>query len=756
MHDLKRESALNRSFEVLGQLSDASLSTPIEHLHICRKTTQRFKAYNINSLRELIGIAKAYHPGKVWENDRNELYGFWSSIELVMEEKMGKLAQSVFDGKINWVLFWESIGYEFTFGAAKLDEAFDFDEEINARDIDTLNIGKAVFILKDHGIITVGQLVARLSAGLPDYPGFGKNKLCQLAYGLRRFIGTIEPEGTTASLNVAQGEELTPTDVGYRGYLWYTARNRSRMSEQSKNLILSKIHLHKEISKLKRIGVENLDQLFELFETGLPDIRGIGKKARINLFNAVKFADLAITDSGDIDWDRFAKLAGMRVLPNPEIPLRNGEEFLASLGIVVTSLTTSCFDEIESATLIQRLIPAKKFTSTLECIGKKFNVTRERIRQKQEIVLNALSSALIDNDYEGINFRFTTQFSAYWRNAARHFGSKETLTYFDFITGLTEAWNVEEDQIRPHLQLIYAILTKDSKVPLEFNDNTFLPSEIFKIRSVHDLDRTIVSLHPSRSLAKYSEKRGVTKLGQLLVILRSDASQYSREALQKLYDEILSFLAKAVLPSGAVAWEIYYNLKNIRLLPVNDSGSPADFVGSLIDTASNFIRETTTTGRSEAIFIHRVAPDFAHRKTLDETGQLLGCSGPQIKREETVLFERLNSAIFKQDYTQSNVHFRDAFIRSWIKARHIIQQAKGSPSFADFLSIEWDVGRDDINKVVPFIASVIQGSPSLNNKKNQFFQISNTGGPIKVAHGQTAVSASSSTIIRLRGFRHVY
>jgi hypothetical protein len=755
MYDTQKEITLNRAVEVLGNLNVAALATPIEHLHIHKRTAERLISNGVKNLLELITTARDFHSGKLWAEGERDLHRFWGSIDLIIEDRICQLARSVSAGKVDWVSFLELIDYELTFGAAKLDETFDLDEETKSLSIDCLNIGKAVFLLRDDGILTVGQLVSKLSAGLPDYRGFGKNKLRVFASGLREFVATINADGTSSSLTLSREEDVPPTLPGYRGTVQYTARNRARMSEETKLLTLGQIHLHKEISKLHRIGVDTLDQLFELFQNGLPDIRGIGKKSRITLFNTVRFADQAITDSGGIDWDRFARLAGMRVLPEPETPLQNGGDFLASMDGIVASLTTNCFDEVESATLTQRLIPTDEATSTLESIARNFSLSRERIRQKQEIVLRALSSALIDDDYEGLHFRFSEQFSTYWKAAALHFGANETLSYVEFIAGLVEVWGVSEALIRPHLPLIYSILTKESSLPTVFARISFIPEEVFQITNTADLNRRFRSLHPTRSLMKAVEKLEVFSLGQLLSILCSEKPSFSRVLQNKLLTEIFSPLSKSVSPSGAVIWEKYYELKKVTVLPESDSSCPADFVKSAVGVVTEFVSRTQITLRSEGILVHRVVPDAESRKTLAEAGKIYESSGPQIKREENELLERLHDVIFGEDYTDAKIHFRSSFIQKWHKAKHVCQQAKGVPYFAELLGLEWSLSNNAVMKVAPMIASVIKGRPPGYTGKR--FSLASNKSRLNIGvQDQGADSPPPPAVIRLRGFRYIH
>ena len=743
------KTSVHRAIEIISLLDEDDLSMSISHLQITKKSTERFNALEIYSLFQLVCAAKDHNESELQSRKDSEFERCWSYNGYETGQRLKQLASVVRDGKVVWPEFWESIDYDFTFAAARLDQAFNFDDETNSLTIDTIDIGKAIFSFQDDGIHTVGDLVSRLSDGLPDYRGFGRSKMKDFAQGLRGFISTINPEGTNSSL-VVKAETSSPV-VNYNGVLRYTARNWPKMSDSAKNLTLAQIHLHKEISKLRRTGVKTLDQLFTLFESGLPQTKGIGKVARINLLKMVTCADQSITDCGEIDWDQFAKLAEISVFPDSEIPLNSGSDFLACLDGIVTSLTTFCFDEVECAILTERLRPSKKAGLTLEHLGRKFRICRGRVWQKQKNIVKSLSAGVLDDEYNGLAFRFSHRFSSFWKEAAKHFCQTDAIPYLEFIQGLAEVWKVETHQIVPHLPLIYAILTNNSTLPSEFNYLSSLPPELFGIKSRTDLSRSFLSIHPTKSLAKAAERSGVTTIGQLLDVLKTGAFAENKTIFSNMIEELLVPLAKATTPQGTISWYEFYHSKKIAYLPNLSSNSPEAFVKEAVEVIGSFINEAAITLRSNDIFRHRIVPESAERKTLDEAGQLLGCAGPSIKREENELLERLHDAIYSDDYTASGVHFSDAFVQHWKKARKIYRQTKTQSYFAELLSIEWDVPAENLFKIVPMMASVIEGRPQGYTGK----RLLNLTTPENKAEQNDTMPLTLS-VVRLRGFRYLH
>jgi hypothetical protein len=749
MLDRLVKSSLLRSIETIGLLDEETLSLGIQHLHIPQKPAQRLRSFRIYTINELIHIGRDFIVGKPQSCGELGIKFYWDKIELEIRPRLQLFASSIRDGKVDWASFWDSIDYDFTFVAARLDQMFQLDEETKALRISALKFGKAAFSLHKDNIHTVGNLIERLAVESPSYWGFGNIKIKAFANGLREFIATINSYGNKSSLAVKLKPSIEISK--YRSPLNYTAKNRERMSEATAKITLGQLHLHNEIKKLKKIGVQNLDQLLTIFAEGLPDIRGVGLKARKNLLKIAISADSAISESGHIDWNLFAEMAGFHTFPDSDVPLTTGIEFLASLEGVVQKLTTHCFDEVETAILRDRLVFVKKDTVSLEGLGRRYGLCRERIRQKQKKVIERISAAVLENDYEGLSFRFNKDFSHFWCVAAEYFSGTDSVSYNDFIDGLTNVWNVDRQFVIPHLPLIYAILTNNTKLPAEYNELGKIPPKIFQIIQPIDLAKPFTSLHPSKTLARAMEKAGVNSIDQLLGAMRTNISIVSKHTIERLTTEILDPLSRAVTQKGGIAWQEFYKIKDIQLVPETESDSPAFFAEHAIETVSAFIDYTEITRRSRDIFHLRTVPEAAVRKTLDQTGELLGCEGPSIKREENLLLERLNDAIFAEDYTAAGACFRASFTKHWKRAKKIYRQTSNQYHFADLLSREWGLSIAEVSKVIPMFTCIIEGKPKGYTGKTLL-----ASAPSIYSQNKNSNATATLSVIRLRGFRSIH
>ena len=124
----------------------------------------------------------------------------------------------------------------------------------------------------------------------------------------------------------------------------------------------------------------------------------------------------------------------------------------------------------------ERLTKKNSHQKTLDSLGKPFGVTRERIRQKEAKLLSGLSNGILYNEYCKRDFRFTTEFSKFFRDAANTFSNdSDSLTFEYFITKLADVWKVKPLQILPHWAFITAILTSKAKRPEGMRADDYIP-----------------------------------------------------------------------------------------------------------------------------------------------------------------------------------------------------------------------------------------------------------------------------------------
>lgn len=172
------------------------------------------------------------------------------------------------------------------------------------------------------------------------------------------------------------------------GAWWIKQAVRRALANQSKTIRLP-VHLVDKLAKMRRIAVQLFDELGreptdeELAKEIGVTAQRVAQLRRISMrpasLNAM-VGDEADAELGDLIADETA------VMPGRDLESRN---LLKELRSVLHIL-----DERERAILSLRFPLSDETPPTLEQIGKKFKVTRERIRQIQNVALKKLRKAL--------------------------------------------------------------------------------------------------------------------------------------------------------------------------------------------------------------------------------------------------------------------------------------------------------------------------------------------------------------------------
>jgi hypothetical protein len=426
------------------------------------------------------------------------------------------------------------------------------------------------------------------------------------------------------------------------------------------------------------------------------------KKSKNKILKSAHALSKSLDDKGEVDWSKFATACEYRVIPAPHIEIPDGATFVSQLSYVTNTLAKNCFDIVESATLQERLTKHKSIS--LDALGKQYGMTRERIRQKQMNLLNSISSALLDGDYSGMNFRFSEQFSSYWKLAARHFGETNSLEFSRFIDGLASAWKVDSSQILPHLPLIYCVLTNNGSLPSSFKTNLKLSEDLLNICEA-DSNRLIESLHPNKSIYRYLSSISLNTLGDIIREVYDSGSSMPERRKKQIIDSILKHIS--LDKNYGVDWKNYYAKKEIILLPIEDVLSVEKFSNIMIETILKFSSFINWTN-AEEILKFRSIPSPADRKTLEQSAKLLGTYGSHVKKIETMTLRNINDAIFRDDYVGKNFRLQQGFVSIFKEAANIIQGTRKVDDATKLLSKAWNF---DSSKITPLLLSIITGYP---------------------------------------------
>ncbi len=540
---------------------------------------------------------------------------------------------------------------------------------------------------------------------------------------------------------------------------YYQSHNYSRMAVETLDLALSTLPILNEYQKLEQIGIFTLGDLLLALQRGLPKAQLPHAFSLAYLHQIISAIDNATDLDGKVDWSLYAYATKLPILPNPDKTIQNGRDFLNCLESVANHIATYFLSSVESDILLLRIIRPYKTSFTLDQIGLKNKITRERVRQIQFKLLDRISDAALTDKYSGLRFRFSSGFLQYWKLAAASFGKKESVSYADLIRTLASAWHVREYEIVPHLPLIFAILTRESELPVELREvaEVPIPHELEQIPIKSAARYSLIELNPSRNFFNYCLNRSINNLADLLRACQIGTFGVFRYGAQHLSEllAIINSVSKSLDSSASICWEVYAELRGITIVPKNNFISPDQFIGSLIGSVGEFIGRADIFKRALLVYENRIALDSLTRKTLDQTAALGNTIGPTVAKEQKLLLDCLYRAIFKDDYVNFPVRFSVSFTGFWKEAKSLYSESDSINDFKAKLEEKWQIDALKLGTAIPLIYAVIAGSlygyPSGNTSRLSELKFGEN--KFKSDSGENASYIPS--VVQLRGFRFV-
>jgi hypothetical protein len=500
-------------------------------------------------------------------------------------------------------------------------------------------------------------------------------------------------------------------------------------------------------TKARFLNVAGLYTLGDLVLDGvvdrLPKIRGIGQKTADLISKRLSAILQSATDNGgEPDWDGIALAWGFN--PTPSEPVADSNNFRAVLPEVIAKLIESYESAMDRLILMERIGRTHAERMTLEAIGGKFNVTRERVRQRQARLLGDISDALINDDQSYVPLHFRESFRGFWVRAANHFKDIIELDFREFERGLEEVWGLPAGELAQFMPLASAILTDGVRIPAT-------GSNIHAgLASVPDaiLNQPLREF-PTRRAREGLERLGIFSFGLLLQAAREDRLPDGRDG--RIAMDILSGVGKALVEGPAAGADALAAGLGLTALPRVDPADGAAFIGCLDDALAEAAKLNGTSVRADKIYQLRTCVPRRHRPTLAEVAVELETYGPSVKREETILLASLHTQLVEGDMTYAAVLWKPRF-REFFKASMeiYVDSAGDYREFCSLLGRRWSIGTDHVRDRVEGLWSVLSRYPG--GRRVRLPQ-DGMAAPVRSLEGVSLPTAPSRGVVVLRGFR---
>ena len=667
---------------------------PLEYLQLPTETKDALHQYGISNVEDLI-----HFIGRFQAKECQQSLGAVDALAAV----------STPTGP-DWYAYWEARDFEFHDLCLTCQELEAFDNNTPVCAVNRESFGNAGAMLARSGYDTLGKLAEGLRAGIGDVPGMGGKKrteffsrLVELVSSLRE--GQISSDGLALKfpINVDTAVIDQKTKQGRPGYAFH---------ENVSNLGIGILHAGTKTKALEAAGYRTVGNLAEAGPSTLLALPGMGRSTVRKIEKALRSLHEAQKNDGNVDWDQYCASIYIPLLPVENQAL-DGNRFAAMVGVTLGQLGQTLHDPVLQKIIADRISKPPHHRATLEDIGSSLPkpITRERVRQKEAKLLEALAAALVNDDYAHLDVHFRPEFADYWKRAATNFAdAEEDITFAALVDGLIQTWGSDRAILLKHLPLIATVITGDVMTTSVFGDATRLDPRLL---TLSEADRRIPLRHLQIGRAARALRRnGIDTIGDLISSIRQGTVSRASGAHYRTAIAHLDKVVASLDEDQRFDQTVYLDVIGVRALPENDPASPAEFMRDLAANVSEILAANPPRMRSREIFVLRTARPIATRMTMEKTAEALDTYGPSVKREETDTLAWLNEVILQGDQSLAGIALRPVFVRIWKRINEVFDEANGDAElFQRYLAATFGIDEGNVEPAMPTMIAILTGYP---------------------------------------------
>lgn len=227
--------------------------------------------------------------------------------------------------------------------------------------------------------------------------------------------------------------------------IYFASPRLSALHPREEASALSKMHLSsRAINALRRAGINTIGDLIRqaqdglIGSAGLAEFKGLEVVARLD-----SLADAAQRD-GSIDWLKFARICGFRILPHIA-STATPQDLIREFPSLCKAAVASSFSQ-EAVTILQmRLLQSANAHVPRPAIALQLRKNRETVRLRETEVIKALRDAIWNEDYRDCRFRFRQEFLAPLHRLRASL-KKRTSSPF-WTSALEKCWGVDRQAV---------------------------------------------------------------------------------------------------------------------------------------------------------------------------------------------------------------------------------------------------------------------------------------------------------------------
>ena len=685
-------------------------------------------------------------------------------ISCTLIETSAALMACISDTNIDWLRFYErsDFGCHGLFFQCAEFSSVGLDTPSFA--VNRASLGNAGAMLELAGLDDFTVLVRKLREGIRfPPPGMGNTKILELWQSLTKLAKSVRHDPSVLeqysqrypSYSSTSEQKLRTTDNQAVGH----QNSQNELSELALSLDIGVLHIGPKTEKFRGRGVFTVRKLLSISQKEILSWEGMGQSTTSRIQEGVEALKLAQTTEGDIDWETYCEQMQLTLLPK-QILSQTMSETILLLSAVIKETVLAGETEENRLILENRIMKQPAERMTLEAISELMpvKITRERVRQKEEKILQRLASALIYNDYSRSPYHFRPEFTAPWNKAAEQFASSEDeISLTSLVEGLESAWGVSRDIFSEQLPLITAIITGDLASVDEFKRALPVEMPLLLQGSGLALELPLKRLQIGKAANSFAED-SINTVGDFINAIATGDVEIGENKASKTTHEQINMLAHCVEESGEINWPQYAQDAGVPDLPAYLIETPQNFLEAIIPTGISVLQARQLSARAPDIFKLRTTVGLANRPTTEVVAAEIGGFSSSIKLVETNLLKFLNEVFVEGNIALARAHVDEEFLSYWAIIDDVFTKFDGDVEhIVRNLCEKWGIAKEELNNYLPAIVAIMTGYPM--GRLGRYSKVNLKTAPLPLRGHLLKVQGSKEEhdfvprMVSLRGFR---
>jgi hypothetical protein len=192
--------------------------------------------------------------------------------------------------------------------------------------------------------------------------------------------------------------------------LYFMSPALDRLNEACSRQFLPALHLGiRVLNALETIGVERIGELVRLARDGVDGFASVGVLSVMEIEEALDALSHTLRRNGSIDWVAYAQARDIKVLPATVTRAFSNSGFVKVFIEAMRKAAQIQYGAAGALVLRSRLLALPGHGVTLKALGSQLGVTRERMRQTEEMIIKMFRRAIWLGDFRECLFRFRVE-----------------------------------------------------------------------------------------------------------------------------------------------------------------------------------------------------------------------------------------------------------------------------------------------------------------------------------------------------------